>query len=57
MTKLIAEFRDRLGGQERVSALECALVAGFLIIALVAVIPGLGVTLDELSHRIFAALI
>ncbi len=56
MTKLIADFRHRLGGRERVSALEYVLSAAFLIIALIAVIPGLGSALSDATGRALTSL-
>jgi Flp pilus assembly pilin Flp len=52
MTKLIAELRDKLARPDEVSPLEYALVAAFVLLALLAVIPGLAPALADSFSRL-----
>jgi Flp pilus assembly pilin Flp len=53
MTRLIAELREKLAVQDQVSPLEYGLVAIFVVVALLAVIPGLAPALMAAIGRVF----
>ncbi len=53
MTKLIVELRDKFAGQEKASPLEYALAAVFVVMALLAAIPGLAPALTTAFSRVF----
>jgi len=53
MTKLIAELRVKLASTEQVTPLEYGLAALFVVVALLAAIPGLLPALTAAIGRVF----
>ncbi|MBX9749284.1 MAG: hypothetical protein K5Q68_06675 [Roseococcus sp.] len=53
MTRSIAELRGRLARQDEMSALEYGLAAAFVLVALLAAIPGLGPAMAGVIGRLF----
>lgn len=56
MTRLIAELRDKLTRPDEMSPLEYLLVAAFVLLALLVVIPGLVPALTDAFGRIIPRL-
>ncbi len=56
MTRLIAELRDKLTRPDEMSPFEYLLVAAFVLLALLAVIPGLVPALTDAFGRVLPRL-